>query len=232
MQYAGSPANKRRRHENNSRGIKSEASSSRSGGASYSTNAVPRIKLEAPSNAEVVPQTHRAPENDIIAICRTCTSGILTPFKLEQLTEIQAKIDRVFNHGAKSFDIISEIKTKIPHQPPTSYSLTLRPEQNRRIGELQKRMKDAQTQIAAQRVKAEPPSTPRGRKIKKCRSRSSKSPSVPAQPLAPAENVVGMLTLNEESVSAVVQAASNLLAGRNLKFSMMGGELRLVDLAT
>jgi hypothetical protein len=175
---------------------------------------------------------HRAPENNIIAICRTCTSGSLTTFELERLVEIQIKINRVFDHGAKSFDINSEIKTKIPHQPPTSYSLTLRPEQNRRIGELQKRMKDAQTQIAAQRVKTEPPSTPRGRKIKKCRSRGTKSPSVPAQLLAPAENVVGMLKLNEESVPAVVQAASNLLAGRNLKFSMVGGELCLVDLGT
>ncbi|KAI4607297.1 hypothetical protein J4E80_009692 [Alternaria sp. BMP 0032] len=209
----GSPTNKR---------IKAEPSSSVSG------TGVPRIKLEPSSSHTETPPMHRAPENDIIALCRTSTSGKFTDFELESLTEIQTKIDWVFNHGAKSFDVLSEIK-KIPHQPPKSYGISLKPEQNRRIGELQKRMKDAQTGFNAQGVKANPTSTPKGRKIKNCRARTAKSPSVSAEHGFKVEKLLGMLMLNDESGAAVAQAASNLLASRGLKFTLCGKELRLVE---
>ncbi|KAI4956124.1 hypothetical protein J4E91_000334 [Alternaria rosae] len=76
----GSPTNKR---------VKAEPANS------VSSTGVPRIKLE-PSNAEPhTPPMHRAPENDIIAIRRTGTSGNFTAFELEPepLTKIQTKID-------------------------------------------------------------------------------------------------------------------------------------------
>ncbi|KAI4713128.1 hypothetical protein J4E89_002107 [Alternaria sp. Ai002NY15] len=209
----GSPTNKR---------IKAEPSSSVSG------TGVPRIKLEPSSSHTETPPMHRAPENDIIALCTTCTSGKFTDFELESLTEIQTKIDWVFNHGAKSFDVLSEIK-KIPHQPPTSYGISLKPEQNRRIGELQKRMKDAQTGFNGQGVKANPLSTPKGRKIKNCRARTAKSPSVSTEQGMKVEKLLGMLVLNDESGATVAQAASNLLASRGLKFTLCGKELRLVE---
>jgi hypothetical protein len=212
MQYSGSPANKRIRHE----------------ASSVSGAGVPRIKSEPPHTD--LPPMQRAHEDDIIAICKTSTKVNLTAYELEKLTEIQTKIDWVFNNGAKFFDILCEIKN-IPHNPPTSYGITLKPEQNRCISLLQKRMKDAQTRLAAQSVKAELGSSPKKRKIKKCRGRNAKSPSLPAQQVLPVENVMGMLKLNDESAPAVVQIANYLLASKNLKLVMSGGELRLVDVA-
>ncbi|KAI4929492.1 uncharacterized protein J4E92_005157 [Alternaria infectoria] len=209
----GSPTNKR---------IKAEPSSSVSG------TGVPRIKLEPSSSHTETPPMHRAPENDITEIIKTCTKVNLKPFELEYLSKIQTRIDWVFNHGAKSFDILSEIKA-MPNNPPDSYTFSLKPEQNRRIGELQKRMKDAQTQFNAQGVKANPLSTPKGRKIKNCRARTAKSPSVSAEQGFKVEKLLGMLMLNDESGAAVAQAASNLLASRGLKFTLCGKELRLVE---
>jgi len=210
----GSPTNKR---------IKAEPSFSISG------TGVPRIKLEPSSSHTETPPMHRAPENDIIEIIKTCTKVNLRPFELEYLSKIQTKIDWVFNHGAKSFDILSEIKA-MPNNPPHSYTFSLKPEQNRCIGKLQKRMKDAQTQFNAQGVKANPTSTPKDRKIKNCRARTMKSPSVSAEQGVKIEKLLGMLVLNDESGAAVAQAAPSLLASRGLKFTLCGKELRLVEL--
>jgi hypothetical protein len=220
-QYGGSPASKRRRHENHSEGMQFETSSSRSG--------VPSMKVEQPSPDVEVP---RAPENNIIDICKSCTSGKLTKMEFEIVEQIQFKIDSVFNQGAKSFDILSDIRSNITYQPPERYGFTLKPEHNRKIADIQKRMKDAQTQFAAQRVNVGPPSTPRNRKIKDYRGRSVRTPSAPLQSVAPVEKVIGMFQLTDESKAAVIQTANNLLASKNLKITVSGSALHLIDLAT